>query len=167
MLELSHPIVVGFLGSSGDIVLAVLCFHTGSKHLSWFEKAAVPGSTIWSCLCWVVILFLSFCCPLSFLREHGGCVFPAREFFWDPEKCDNWRLQVKCISRHWKLILKNKDGERVKDVHRIQSRMLHQDLLSSLRMGTESGEGPQEVVCYKTGIETGGLDLEKRRKMKI
>lgn len=38
----------------------------------------------------------------------------------------------------------------------------HQVLLSHLRMGAEGEERSQQEVCYRTGDEAGGLDLEKR-----
>ena len=55
---------------------------------SAFGKIVVVGADIWSSLCWVGVLFLGFCCPLSFLGECGGYVLHGREFFWDPNRCD-------------------------------------------------------------------------------
>lgn len=44
---------------------------------------------------------------------------------------------------------------------RKESRMFHQDLLSSLVMIAEGEERLQQKVCYRAGDETGGLDLEE------
>ena len=43
------------------------------------------------------------------LEECGGCVLPGRKF-WNPVRCDHWSFWVKCLSRHWKLMLRNGDG---------------------------------------------------------
>lgn len=37
-------------------------------------------------------------------------------------------------------------------------------LLSPLRIGTESEEKPQQVICSRAGDETRGLDMEGRRE---
>lgn len=39
--------------------------------------------------------------------------------------------------------------------------MFQQDLLLLLKMEAESVEGPQQMVRYRAGRETGGLDLEE------
>lgn len=44
--------------------------------------------------------------------------------------------------------------------------MFYQDLLSPLGMRTEDDDWSQQVVYYRAGNETRGLDLEKRRKCK-
>lgn len=41
----------------------------------------------------------------------------------------------------------------------------HQDLFSALGIEAECEERPQQVVYYRIGDETGGLNLEKRRKL--
>ena len=43
---------------------------------------------------------------------------------------------------------------------REESRVFHQDLLSSQGMGAESEERPQKVACYRTGDGTPGLDVD-------
>lgn len=43
--------------------------------------------------------------------------------------------------------------------------MFHQDLLNHLGMGAESEKKPEQVVCYRDGDETEGLDLEERSKI--
>lgn len=46
------------------------------------------------------------------------------------------------------------------NVHsRAESRVFHQDLLNFLGMMTENEERPQQRVCYRAGVETGGLDI--------
>lgn len=40
------------------------------------------------------------------------------------------------------------------------------DLLSPLEMEAESEERAQQVACYRTADETGGLFLEERRENK-
>ena len=44
-----------------------------------------------------------------------------------------------------------------------ESRMFHQDLVRPLGMKAESEERPQQLVGYKPGAESGGLDLKERR----
>lgn len=46
---------------------------------------------------------------------------------------------------------------------REESKVFHQDLLSLLGIGAESEERPQQLVGYKPGDESGGLDLKERR----
>lgn len=54
------------------------------------------------------------------------------------------------------------------EVHRREeSWVFRQDQLSAQRKGTKSEERPQQVVCYRAGNETGGLDMEERRGVKI
>lgn len=74
-------------------------------------------------------------------------VFPGRKVFWGHEKCGCWGFQVKCASMYWELTLRsgNSLGEEGTEwVHRREEgRVLHQDLLGPLGMGTESEERPQ------------------------
>jgi hypothetical protein len=59
-------------------------------------------------------------------------------------------------------------GWVVKGVHRREkSSMPHQDFFSLLRMEAASEERLQQVVCYRAGHETGILDTEKGRRVKI
>lgn len=39
--------------------------------------------------------------------------------------------------------------------------MCHQDLWRPLEVGTVGEEMPQQVVCYRAGEETGGLDSSR------
>lgn len=43
--------------------------------------------------------------------------------------------------------------------------MLHQDHLSTLEIGVDHEEKPQQVVCYRSRDDTWGLDMEKKRKI--
>lgn len=45
---------------------------------------------------------------------------------------------------------------------REENRELHQDLLSPLRIGTESEERSQQVVFFRACDEAGGLDIEEK-----
>lgn len=47
---------------------------------------------------------------------------------------------------------------------REKSRMLLRNLLSPLGMGSEREERMKQVICYRTGDESGGLVLEERKK---
>lgn len=51
-----------------------------------------------------------FLCPLWFLGECGDYVFPDRKLFWDPDRFAHQGLQVKCVSKYCKLILRNGYG---------------------------------------------------------
>lgn len=42
--------------------------------------------------------------------------------------------------------------------------MFYQDMFSPLGMGTDSEERLQQVVCYRDGDETEGLDLQEGRE---
>lgn len=56
-------------------------------------------------------------------------------------------------------------GEETQGVlRRKEIREFCQDMLSSLEMGPESEERPEQVVFDRADDETGGLDLEKWRK---
>lgn len=66
-----------------------------SRHLGLI---LVLGADIWSCLCWVDVLFLGFWYPLWLL---GGCdshVLPGKEFFWDLDRFGHWRFRATCFS---------------------------------------------------------------------
>lgn len=86
-------------------LLLLLCFGLGIL-ASGFERIVILGFDIWSCLCWVDVLFLGFY-SLWFLRKCDGCVLPSRKFFWDPDICGHWRFWVKCVSWCWKLTIRN------------------------------------------------------------
>lgn len=49
---------------------------------------------------------------------------------------------------------------------RNRNTMFHQDLLSTLGMGTEREEWQQQVVCYGARNGTGPLDKEERQRNK-
>lgn len=66
-----------------------------------------------------------------------------RKFSWDSDKCAHWGFRVKYVSRYWMLTLGNIDeleGGPVGVYRRVESRMFHQDLFSSLVMVAESEE---------------------------
>ena len=66
--------VVGLLGSSGDTLpwlLLILLLHWS---LGIRVCHATVGAHIWSCICWVGVLFLSSCYPLGFLGDCPGCM---------------------------------------------------------------------------------------------
>lgn len=49
---------------------------------------------------------------------------------------------------------------KAEELHRKEGSMeFHQNLLSSLKMGAESEERPQQKICYMPGDEIGGLGL--------
>lgn len=49
------------------------------------------------------------------------------------------------------------------DSHRREENgVFHQDLLSPLRIGTESEKRPQQLVCFRAWDEAGGLDIEEK-----
>ena len=58
-------------------------------------KIVILDAEIWTCLCWVGILFSDFFCPPWFPGECVGCMLPGREFFWDPDMCGHWDFQIK------------------------------------------------------------------------
>lgn len=69
--------MVGLLGSTGDVVLAVtvfLCWRLGI----WVWRIVVLGAN--PGLCRVRVSFLGFCCPLWFFGECGDCVLSVRQF---------------------------------------------------------------------------------------
>lgn len=45
-----------------------------------------------------------------------------------------------------------------------ESRLFHCDLYSPVGMGKENKERLPQVVCFRPGNETGGLDLEERKE---
>lgn len=87
-------------------------------------------------------------------------MFPVRKFFTDPDVYGHMGFQVKCVSRYWELTLRRTD----EDHRRKKSRVFYQDILSHLRMGTESEERPQQVVYCRAGDENGGLGIQERRQ---
>lgn len=50
------------------------------------------------------------------------------------------------------------------DPQKEENRVFHTDLLSSLITGVKSEERTQQALCYRTGEETGGSDLEESRE---
>lgn len=60
---------------------------------------------------------------------------PGREYFLQLARGGHWGFQVQCVSRFWKLIVKNGDGleEGAEGAHRRnESSVVHCNLLSSL-----------------------------------
>lgn len=138
-----------------------------------------------SCLCWVCVLFICFCCPLWVLEVWDSSIFSGRKLFWEPVTYGHWDLQVKFVSRHKHQFIKDlrvtfvsrqkhqflKDNNTYRCVQtrkevpegilkRKESRMFQKDLCSTLGMWIEH-EMLQEVVCYRAGNETGKLVLKK------
>lgn len=73
MLCFSGSVSVGLLGSNGDILSWMLFMA------SEIGKIVTSGTDILSCLFWVGVLFLDFCCFLWSIGGCGGFVLPARE----------------------------------------------------------------------------------------
>lgn len=90
-------------------------------------------------------------------------MLPGKESFWDPARCEHRGFQVRCVSEYWELRVMNEDGlGGAEGVHRRKEiRLCHQGLLSPLGMGAAKEERPRQKVCYRSGNETGGLDLEE------
>lgn len=55
--------------------------------------------------CFIPFFLLS----LWFLGVCGGCVLPGRKFCWDSARCGHCAFLVKCVSKCWKLTLKNEN----------------------------------------------------------
>lgn len=135
MLHFSKPIVIGFPGSSGDILFSLLLV----VFLHWFPGIWIWNNynsrfKIWSCLCSVgqlVFLFLCFCCPLLFLRECGGC-FCVVQNFSGILPCLSTGIPGQSMllgNRSWHG--KGKELEKTEGAHRRkENRVSHQDLLS-------------------------------------
>lgn len=76
---------------------------------------------------------------------------------------------MKCVSKYWKLRLRDEDGDRLgmrlkESIEGRKAGWFHQDMLSSLGIGTDSEEKLQLMVCYRAAEKTEGLDLEEQRK---
>ena len=75
---------------------------------------------------------------------------------------------MKCVSKYWKLRLRDEDGDRLGmrglrgSIEGRKAGWFHQDMLTSMGMGTDSEE--KLMVCYRAADKTDGLDLEKQRK---
>lgn len=61
--------------SVGLLSWFLMLFVLVSRHL----VEVILGVDIWTCLCWVGILFLGFCGTLWILGKHGGCGLPGGE----------------------------------------------------------------------------------------
>lgn len=75
---------------------------------------------------------------------------------------------MKCVSRYWKMRLRDEDGDRL-GMRGLRGSLegrkvgwFHQDMLSSLGMGTDSEEKLQLMVCYRAADNTEGLDWRNR-----
>lgn len=136
-LHFSGPTVIGFLGSSGDIMwwlLLVVLFYwcLGFK----FGTIEILGANIWFCLFWAGCFFSLFLFPVWIL-ECNGCVLSGREFFWilpamaiGESKLSvflgigSWDLGMDGLGCGFRGIYWNKERK-----------VFHQDLLSPLEMG--------------------------------
>lgn len=100
-------------------------------------------------------------------------MLPGSKLFWHPDWCDYWRLQVKCASSCWELALRNggigkeRGAERVH--RRVESSVLHQDMLSPMGVGAESAgkatAGSLLQSCGEDGRDgagLGGMEAGKR-----
>lgn len=80
---------------------------------------------------------------------------------------------MKCVFKYWKLRLRDEDGDRRGmrglrgSVEGRKAGRFHQDMLSSLGIGTDSEEKLQLMVCYRAADKTEGLDLEEEVKICI
>lgn len=74
----------------------------------------ILGVSIWSCLCWMVVLFCGFCCSFWILGEWGeyGLLFDCLvgRAFCVPARCFPWGSQVEHVSRSWELAWNNVEG---------------------------------------------------------
>lgn len=63
---------------------------------------------IWSCLCWVGVLFLDFFCPCWFLGDYGIGVFPGRGLVGILAGVATG-VPIKSVFVCWEIILRNQD----------------------------------------------------------
>lgn len=144
--------MVGLLRSSADIVLAVtVCLHQCLA--IWVGKIVILSTHTLSCLCWVGILFLAFCCPLWLLGECGVLVLPGRKVFLDPNRCGLQGFKTKCVSRYFELSVHRREG----------SALFCQVLHSPLGLGADSKESPkQKELGRRLWIEFGEGEREAK-----
>lgn len=76
----------------------------------------------------------------------------------------HWDHQVECVSRHWKLILENRnelEGKSAERFHGGEECRVHSQVLSrSLIMRIDKEEKLQHMVCYRARDGAGVLALE-------
>lgn len=106
----------------------------------------ILGGHIWSCLCCFGIFLLGVYCPLWFLGDGGGSVFPSRKVFWDPGELTlgvsgkvNLQKRVRCSG-----------GEKW------QGGASHQGLLSSLGTREKVSRGYIRKSATALGMEKMG-----------
>jgi hypothetical protein len=58
----------------------------------------IVGADICSCLSWVDIIFLGFCCPHLIFRACDGCGLPIRKCFLSSARCYHGACHVECVS---------------------------------------------------------------------
>lgn len=76
-------------------------------------------------------------------------------------------MWVECVSRYWKLILTNGDELRRRargSAGERKPRCSPRICLIPWEMWAENEERPKQIVGYRAGDETGGVDLEKRKE---
>lgn len=64
--------MVGFLGSSGDVLSWVFLWFYDEVQVPGFGKIVIPGAEVCPCLYWVAVLFLGFCYSPCLVSWEGG-----------------------------------------------------------------------------------------------
>lgn len=137
-----------------------------SRHLGWDDCDC--RFYILSCVCWICVLFLGFCCPLWLLGKQAGLGLPGRKCFWDSARCCHWSSWLESFSWYWELTLRNGNklkGVRWKDPQEQKSWVCPHNLHRPLKMDSERRAIVDSLLrswqCHQE-IEIGGEEGEWR-----
>jgi len=91
------PVVISFLGSSGDIFSWILL-------MIFFEdwEDSIPDAHMLFCLCWVGVCFLPQSIALAGSQENIVAVcYLVGNSSGNPDRCCQLGFLVKCVFRYW------------------------------------------------------------------
>lgn len=109
-------------------------------------------------LCWVGVLSLVSVSSLVLRSVLWLCVV------WNPDCCDHWRVQVKCVSEYWELTFRNRDvlgGDLGVPQEGGKQDVLPGSVYFSGNGDRQGGEATAEGLLQRCG-EARLLDLEER-----